>query len=124
MNLLRSIAGQIWGAKTEISLTQYKTLTRSIVDFGEITNDSASSSQLKLIDEIQHQALKMCTGVPKFTNVAALQVKLNKTSTPLRRLQHQIEYVPKLQATDTPCFMIQLDHWTNYYGSFNKNSYI
>jgi hypothetical protein len=46
INLLRSIAGQKWGAKSEILLTLYKTLFRPILDFGDIAFNNISIPQI------------------------------------------------------------------------------
>ena len=93
MNLLRSIAGNDWGADTATLLTLYRTLIRSVIDFGDIAYDSASKTQLTTLDNIQAHALRICAGTMKNTKTTDLQVELGELLLYLRRLQHQMEFI-------------------------------
>lgn len=76
-HLLILTSGQRWGASESILLHFYMSLVRPILDFEDITFDGASTENLKILDLIQSQALRICTGVLRFTNVYALQIELH-----------------------------------------------
>ena len=62
LNILRSICGQKCGVNKKTILAVYRALIRSVFDYACIAYDSASKSQLKLLDAVQYKALLLVTG--------------------------------------------------------------
>ena len=91
MNLLR--------ADKKTLLTLYRTLIRSVVDYGSIAYDNASKTTKKLLDQIQSKALRICCGAMMMTPIAAMQVDCGETSLELRRKELQLQYAAKLHAS-------------------------
>ena len=94
---MRAISGKHWGANEQLLLVLYKTLVRSIIDYGAIAYDNATTSQLTKLDSIQYQALKIATGAMKGTSLASLQAHCNEMPLQLRRLELQIQYAAKVK---------------------------
>jgi ribonuclease HI len=84
---LRAISGQKWGANKKVLLTVYKALIRSILDYGCIAFDSAAKTNLNKLDVIKNQCLRICTGTPKYTSTAAVEVDTGELPLDLRRLE-------------------------------------
>jgi ribonuclease HI len=125
LNLLRSVSGQTWGAKAETLLIMYKTLIRLVIEYGDVAYDSASASTLKIIDSVRSQgcqALRICAGTSRRTNIAAIQIEMYEPPPQMRRLQHQIEYMSKIKAGGGLESTLHLDHWSNYYGKSTENN--
>ena len=65
LNLMRAVAGNSWGASNKALLTIYRSLIRSIIDYGSIAYNhrcmlcynSASDNIKGKLDIIQHKAL-------------------------------------------------------------------
>ena len=98
LNLMRSISGQTWGASKKTLLTIYRSLIRSILDYGCIVYDSISEANKKKLDSIQYQALKIATGAITGTSASTLQVDTGEKPLELRREELQIKYAVKVKA--------------------------
>ena len=79
--------------------TIYRSLIRSVIDYGAIAYDNASESQLAKLDSIQYQALKISTGAMVVTPLATLQVHCEEPPLQLRRLKQQIQYAIKVRSS-------------------------
>lgn len=73
VNLMRAMSGNVFGAGVKPLLTIYRALIRSIIDYGAVAYDNASATQLKKLDRVQAQALRICCGVNKSTPTIAVQ---------------------------------------------------
>ena len=114
INLLRALTGTDWGANKKTLIMLYRSLIRSIIDYGSIAYDSASESSKRLLDQIQSKALRICCGAMIMTPVAALQVECGEVPLGLRRRELQLQYAVKLQASpDNPTRSIMTDCWQN-----------
>ena len=112
-NLMRAVAGNTWGANKKSLLTIYRSLIRSIIDYGSIAYNSASDSAKHRLDVIQHKALRLACGAFCSTAAAALQVETGELPLDLRRSQHEIKYSVKVKATEGhPAKSITELHWT------------
>ncbi len=67
-------------------------LIRSVLDYGCVVFGSAAQSQLKNLDVIRAQALKLCCGAFKTTPLSALQVEMGEFPLELRRKQLMVNY--------------------------------
>jgi len=120
---MRNLCGSEFGACKESLLFIYKTLIRSLLDYGGIAVDSASDNVLKSYDIIQTKALKICCGALHSTSVTALQNECGEEPLSLRRLQQQINYRLKVVANiQHPNYEIMQNHWTDYYGKQTTNN--
>jgi len=57
-NLMRAISGNTWGANKKTLLIVYRSLIRTILDYGAIALDSMSETNKKKFETIQAQALR------------------------------------------------------------------
>jgi len=115
INLLRALTGTDWGANKKTLIMLYRSLIRSIIDYGAIAYDSASESSKRRLDQIQSKALRICCGAMIMTPVAALQVECGEMPLELRRKEQQLQYATKLEAShDNPTRSILIDCWQNH----------
>jgi len=118
---MRNLTGTTWGASKDSLLTVYRTLIRSIIDYGAEVLDSANVGIKEMLDKIQYQALRICCGAMKGTALSALQNECGEPPLALRRYKKQLNYCVKIKAIPShPSASIIDDHWTNYYSKYNK----
>jgi ribonuclease HI len=114
LNLMRAVSGNQWGASKKSLLTIYKTLIRSIIDYGDVAYSSACKSQLNKISVIQTEALRICCGAPKGTSASALQNECGEMPLHLRRTHNSIKVGLKILSTKNhPCIKVMQPHWTD-----------
>ncbi|XP_013879364.1 uncharacterized protein LOC106528677, partial [Austrofundulus limnaeus] len=92
LNIMRCLAGKEWGADRTALKKIYTAMIRSNIDYGSIIYASAAKTHLEKLDNIQHQALRICTGAIRTTPTAALKVEMGEPSLELRRTQLAINY--------------------------------
>ena len=115
LNLLRALSGIDWGANKKTLVMLYRTLIRSIIDYGSEAYDSASYVHKQKIDQLQSKALRICCGAMVITPVAALQVECGEMPLELRRRELQLQYAAKLEASiNNPTSSIMKDCWQNH----------
>jgi len=123
LNFMRSISGTTWGACKTTMITIYKALILSVIDYGSIAYDSASDSQLHLLDILQNKALRIACGAFKTTPIDSLQVDCGIQPLRLHRLENQLKLSVKIKATKNHVSTSVIgDHWTLHYGNFTFNS--
>jgi ribonuclease HI len=107
LNILRCLTGTVWGSDKDTVILCYKALIRSILEYGAVAFDSASSSQKARLDKIQNQALRVACGALRSTPIEALQVECACPPLQLRRTGALLLYFLKASAHDIPskhCF--------------------
>ncbi|XP_031328755.1 uncharacterized protein LOC116159809 [Photinus pyralis] len=62
INLLKVLSSHHWGADTKTLLQIYQHLIRSKLDYGSISYATARKSHIKIIDTIQHSAIRIALG--------------------------------------------------------------
>jgi len=92
INVMRCLRGREWGASRSALKRIYVALIRSVIDYVSVVIGSAAKSQLKKLDVIQAQALRICCGAVKTTPVAAIQVEMGELPLDLRRKQLMANY--------------------------------
>jgi len=123
LNFMRSISGNTWGACKTTMITIYKALILSVIDYGCIAYDSASDSQLLLLDRLQNKALRIACGSFKTTPIDSLQVDCGIQPLHLHRLEKQLKLAVNIKSTENHvCKAVIEDHWTLHYGNFTFNS--
>ena len=120
LNLVRAISDTRSGATTKSLIAIYRALIRSVLDYGAMAYDSASSSQLQKLDRIQYSALKLCCGAMTTTSASALQVECGEAPLRLRLLQQQNKFGVKVKPTTSHIAKnVFDDHWTTHCGRFS-----
>lgn len=84
-NILRAICGQRWGADPNIMLLFYRSLIRSILDYGSLLYHSACDSELAKIEKIKNKCLRICGGYLKSTPINVMEAELREMPLGLRR---------------------------------------
>lgn len=75
MTLLNRLAGVQWGASQDVLSTAYKTYVRPSMEYGSELLVTASESALSKLSITQNKALRLITGAPKSTPIAAMEVQ-------------------------------------------------
>ena len=110
INLIRTISSLSWGADQESILRVYRTLIRSRLDYGSIVYNSASATNLKSIDPIANECLRLASGAFKSTPVPSLQVICSEQSLYLRRDYLSSRYYLKIRSLiNNPAFKSVVD---------------
>jgi len=123
LNLMTAIAENKWGESKKVILVIYKSLIRSILDYGDIALDSVSDTNKRKLDSIQVQALRIACGAARGTSTAALQVDTGEPPLQLRRLQLQLQYAVKVKALkDHPASGVFRPHWLNRTKKYKENT--
>ena len=91
------MSGQEWGASRASLLNIYRALMRSVLDYGCIAYMSAAESNLKRLDALQAQALRICSGAFKTSPVSAIQVEMGEMPLRIRRVKLMLAYWVNLQ---------------------------
>ena len=68
LNLMRMISGQNWGASKTSLLIIYRTLVRSVLDYGATAYNSTSHANKQKLDKIQSKALRIAC-IERFVQV-------------------------------------------------------
>jgi len=78
LNVIRMLKGTSWGAGKRPLLTVYRSLVRSVIEYGMEAYFFASHSLLKPLQKIQNDALLLCTGALVSTPVICLHHACNE----------------------------------------------
>jgi len=62
LNVIRMLKGTSWGEGKRPLLTVYRSLVRSVIEYGMEANFFPSPSLSKPLQKIQNDALRLCTG--------------------------------------------------------------
>jgi len=123
LQLMRAVAGSTWGANKKALLTIYRSLIRSIIDYGSIAYNSASDSTKNRLDVIQYKALRIACGAFCSTAASALQVETGELPLALRRSQQEIKYSVKVKSTPGhPAKPVTEFHWTTLSKKFKPSN--
>lgn len=69
LNILKALAGSDWGQDKEVMVMTYKSIIRSILEYGgPIWNPIISDTNWTKLQAVQNQALKIATGCIKMTS--------------------------------------------------------
>ena len=102
INILKSVAHISWGSNTKTLLMLYRSLIRSMLDYGCEAYDSASESSKKVLNSMQYMSLRICAGALHGTSLAALQVEMDEPPLELRRKMLTEKYHVHLSRCDKP----------------------
>lgn len=85
LNFMKAITGTKWGADEETLLMFHEALILSTLEYGSEVYNSASKTQLKKVDSIHHQGLRIATGAFRTTPCESLYGLTGKLSMERRR---------------------------------------
>src|SRR6218665_109577 len=108
MNLVRAVSGYHLGASKKALLLIYKSLIRSVIDYGDVVYSSASKSMLDKLSSVQTEALRLYCGAAKGTAALALQNECGEMPLQNRRLQNSLKFGAKVLGTPQSGQLISL----------------
>lgn len=85
VNILRAFCNCTWGSDPNISLIFYRTLIRSIIDYGSLFYGNASNATLQKLNSIKNTAIRLCVGFLRSTPVCAIEAEVGEPPLNLRR---------------------------------------
>ena len=85
MNILKMTNRTWWGGHPSICLMIYKSLIRSIIDYGSILYGNASKYELANIDRLQYKAIRVSLGLMMSTPTNSLLVEAGELPLKFRR---------------------------------------
>ena len=101
----------------------YKSLIRSVIDYGSIIYDSAETNITCKLDKLQNQCLRTCCGALKSTPISAIQNDCGILPLNLQRKSLQLKYISKVYIEkDNPNASLLEKDWQYYYGKFKSNN--
>ena len=98
LNLLKVLSFTNWGADTDTLLKLYRSLIRSKLDYGSIVYGSANNKELKKLDVIHNQGLRLSLGAFCSSPVESLYVEAGEQPLALRRNRLSLQYGIKIKA--------------------------
>ena len=108
------MSGNLWGASKKALLLIYKSLIRSVIDYGDVVYSTANKSNLDKLSSVQTEALRLCCGAAKGTAALALQNECGEMPLQNRRLQNSLKFGAKVLGNpDHTVRSAYQPHWTN-----------
>ena len=105
LGIMKMLNGKNVGASQQCLMRIYRTYIRSKLDYGCIIYDSASITELKKLDTVAHEALRIASGAFKSTPVESLLVHCEEPSLSERREYLTMRYYLKIKASlQNPAF--------------------
>merc|ERR1711895_161673 len=98
LNLLKVVSNSVWGADSKTLLHLYKALVLSKLDYGAIVYMSASKVDLKSLDVIHNQGLRLSLGAFKSSPVESLYAEAFELPLHERRFQAAMKYALKIKS--------------------------
>ena len=112
INVLRMLKGSNWGMSQDALLSLYRALIRPIIEYGMEIYFNCSDSTLKIIETLQHECLRICTGALRSTPIDCLQHYCNEMPLKIKFQQLCLYYRAHLSTfTDHPTAAITIDSW-------------
>ena len=105
LNIIKVLAHTDWGASSKTLLKLYRALVRSKLDYGCIVYRNASETDLKALDVIHNQGLRLCLGAFKSSPVESMYVEANELPLRERRLELLMKYGVRIKCnTSNPAY--------------------
>ncbi len=77
LNILKKLSNTSWGADRTSLLRVYTSHIRSILDYGSIVYNSAKPSNIKKLNSVQNQGIRLSIGAFRTSPVPSLQAEAN-----------------------------------------------
>ena len=75
VNLMKAISNHHWGADRDTLDKIYKSLVRSLIDYGSMFYSTASATNLNTLNKIQNNCLRLILGARKTSPIISLEVE-------------------------------------------------
>lgn len=122
VNLLSNIAAHTWGSNKQTLLHLYRTLIRSVIEYGCELFYTASSSQLSKLENIQYKCLKLVCGALHGTPKIVLQNECGELPLSLRIRRQLLRTSVKISAAvQHPAKSVIEPSWWNQTERYNAN---
>lgn len=102
INILKTFCGHSWGADPNMGLLFYKSLIRSILDYGSIFYGSATKTHLRKIEMIKNKCIRICLGCLPSTPIVAMEAEAGEAPLEKRREYLTNKFIIKLHAKNSP----------------------
>lgn len=123
INLMRCVSGRNFGSSKKCLITLYKSLIRSVLDYGAPAFLSACKSAKDRMQRVQSAALRICCGAVQGTAISALQHECGEPPLHLHLLRQSLRYSVKVKAVDEhPASGVLEDDWMNHWGKYNTHT--
>ena len=125
LNLLKVLSHTEWGSDSKTLLKLYRALVRSKLDYGSIVFRNAAAGDLKPLDVIHNQGLRLALGAFKSSPVESLYVEANEKPLHERRLELAMKYGLKIKGNpQNPAYnsVFNLQYQNKYTSSGRTNS--
>ena len=97
LNLIKMLSYSNWGSDTKTLLKLYRALVRSILDYGSIVYASAKKDDLKPLDVIHNQGIRLCLGAFRSSPIESLMAEANELPLNERRYELSMRYALKIK---------------------------
>ncbi len=101
LDLLKVLSHSDWGADKATLLMVYRSLIRSKLDYGCMVYGSACQTNLKLLDPVHTQAIRICLGAFRSSPRESLCVEADEPPLTLRRTKLALQYCLKVKSNPT-----------------------
>ena len=95
LNILASMKGKKWGLSTNLLLTTYKVLVRSLFDYSALINLILAPSLLTKLTQVQNKAMRLATYWPPGVTTNKMLLDTDLTSLKDRSTQMTIKFLNK-----------------------------
>ncbi|GBN78437.1 putative RNA-directed DNA polymerase from transposon X-element [Araneus ventricosus] len=100
LNILITLSNTSWGADRSCLLCVYRSIIRSMIDYGSVVYGSARPSYLKRLEYVHHQALRMCLGALRTSPIPSLYAEAFEPSLSSRRDKLSLSYYFRILPND------------------------
>ena len=98
LNIIRVLAHNEWGSDSKTLLRLYESLVRSKVDYGSIVYRNAPEKELRRLEVIHNEGLRICLGAFKSSPIESLNVEANVYPLRFRRKRLALQYGLKIKS--------------------------
>nr|CAH7736489.1 unnamed protein product [Callosobruchus chinensis] len=122
LNILKAFSHRQWGADPNICLIFYRSLVRSILDYGSIHYGNASHCHLKKIEQIKNKGLRLSIGYLHSTPINVMEIECVEPPLHLRRqmLSNRATMKMILKEKDSQLHTLFILSLTSRYWRFKK----
>ena len=98
LNVFRVVGHSNWGADKVVLLRIYRVQVRSKLDYGCIVCDTSCRPEVRTLDAVHHESLRICLGAFRTSTVQSLYVKAGEILLPLRSMRFTMNFMLKLHS--------------------------
>lgn len=117
INLMKKLASFNWGANRETLIKFYKIYIKPKIEYGITIYGAAKEGEIKKIEILQNQVLRLATGCLNSTPIIALQALTNLP--PMKDRKKELEYIHLTKILNKPNRMPIKQQTINYIKEYN-----